>query len=168
MFATRCWLQCGGRGGDTISLFNADSPDILEPLEMRDIQLLWHPSSSNGSPEYRRLFDSILSDNQTLDILCLEGALSSPDGPDGVVVPAVDEAAHRASAVYDHSACLEYLLRILSEMREGTVSEILLAGVQDVPDQGATATAAETSLTSAVNGREQDWSTNTVRTGARA
>ena len=59
-----------------MSLLNAESPDLVELLELLDVQVLWHPSLSNGSPdEHRDLLDRILSGEQTLDILCLEGAV---------------------------------------------------------------------------------------------
>ncbi len=85
MSATLYWLQCGGCGGDTMSLLNAESPDIIELLGMLDVQVLWHPSLSNGSPgEHRDLFDRILSGEQTLDILCIEGALIRGPGGTGL------------------------------------------------------------------------------------
>lgn len=85
MSATLYWLQCGGCGGDTMSLLNAESPDILELLGMLDIEVLWHPSLSNGSPnEHRDLLDKVISREQTLDILCLEGALIRGPGGTGM------------------------------------------------------------------------------------
>ena len=42
------WLQCGGCGGDTWSLFNAESPNVVELFNALDINLLWHPSISIG------------------------------------------------------------------------------------------------------------------------
>lgn len=95
-------------------------------------------------------------------------AVSGSDGPDGVVVLDVDEAARRAGAVYDHSAGLGYLLRVLPEVCEGTIPEVLLVGVQGVPDQSTIAAAADMSLTIAVEGREGDWSMKAALTGARA
>ena len=32
------WLQTGGCGGDTMSLLSAESPDLLEALELLDIK----------------------------------------------------------------------------------------------------------------------------------
>jgi len=40
------WLQSGGCGGCTMSLLNAESPDVLGCLDMAGINLLWHPSLS--------------------------------------------------------------------------------------------------------------------------
>jgi len=44
--ASLYWLTCDGCGGDTLSLLNSDSPDLLELFDTLDIRLLWHPSSS--------------------------------------------------------------------------------------------------------------------------
>ena len=49
MSSTLYWLQCGGCGGDTMSLLNAESPDLAEVLSLLDVEVLWHPSMSNGS-----------------------------------------------------------------------------------------------------------------------
>lgn len=76
MSATLYWLQCGGCGGDTMSLLNAQSPDLIELLRLLDIEVLWHPSLSNGSPDqHADLRARLLSGEQPLDILCLEGAV---------------------------------------------------------------------------------------------
>ncbi|MBU0641006.1 MAG: NADH:ubiquinone oxidoreductase [Planctomycetes bacterium] len=82
MAATLYWLQCGGCGGDTMSLLSAESPDVVELLRMLDVDVLWHPSLSNGSPaDHRELLDRLLMGEQPLDILCLEGAIVC--GPSG-------------------------------------------------------------------------------------
>lgn len=82
MTRTLYWLQCGGCGGDTFSLLNAESPDFLELLELSDTQVLWHPSLSNLSPgEHGDMIEQILSGCQPLDFLCVEGAvLRGPSG----------------------------------------------------------------------------------------
>ena len=65
-----------------MALLNAESPDFRESLEYLDIDVLWHPSLSNTEPaEHRRLLDALLSGEQQLDILCLEGAVIR--GPSG-------------------------------------------------------------------------------------
>ena len=76
MTATLYWLQGGGCGGDTWSLLNAQSPDIVELLAMLDVEVLWHPSMSNGSvAEHHDLRERMLSGEQALDVLCIEGAI---------------------------------------------------------------------------------------------
>ena len=45
------WLQSGGCGGCSMSLLNADTPDLLGSLRAAGIELLWHPSLSLASGE---------------------------------------------------------------------------------------------------------------------
>jgi hydrogenase small subunit len=76
------WIQCGGCGGDTWSLFNAHSPFLNEIFELLDIRLLWHPSISNNNPrDQKKNIKSILSGDLSLDILCVEGSIVF--GPNG-------------------------------------------------------------------------------------
>ncbi|MEJ2655622.1 MAG: NADH:ubiquinone oxidoreductase [Desulfobacterales bacterium] len=82
MPSTLYWMQCGGCCGDTHALINAHSPDFFELLDLLDIQLLWHPSLSNGSAnEHHELIERMLSCEQQIDILCVEGAVIR--GPSG-------------------------------------------------------------------------------------
>lgn len=82
MSVTMYWLQCGGCGGDSMSLLNAESPDLVEMLALADLRVLWHPSLSSASPrEHQALLDSLLEGKEPLDILCLEGAIVR--GPSG-------------------------------------------------------------------------------------
>ena len=79
------WLTCGGCGGDTLSLLNAESPDLLQTLELLDIELLWHPSLSADTPGgHRRLLAALLSGDRSLDILCIEGAIVRGPGGTGL------------------------------------------------------------------------------------
>lgn len=82
MSNTLYWLHCGGCGGDTHSALNAELPEFTELLKSLDIQMLWHPSLSNGTAnEHHDLIESILSGELQLDILCVEGAVIR--GPSG-------------------------------------------------------------------------------------
>lgn len=82
MATTLYWLQGGGCGGDTWSLFSAESPDIPELLELLSIDLLWHPSLSNKDPDrLKELNADIVSGRQALNIFCLEGSVIQ--GPSG-------------------------------------------------------------------------------------
>lgn len=82
MSLTLYWVHCGGCGGDTHALMNADAPGFFELLDMLDIRPLWQPSLSNGTAkEHHEIIDRILSDKQSLDILCVEGAVVR--GPSG-------------------------------------------------------------------------------------
>lgn len=82
MSKTLYWLQCGGCGGDSMSLMSAESPDLVEALDLLGIEVLWHPSLSNGSAAaHERLLARLASGQQPLDLLCLEGAIIR--GPSG-------------------------------------------------------------------------------------
>ncbi len=75
------WMQCGGCGGDTMSLINAESPDIFEAQETLGINMLWHPSFSSATPnDHRRILDELIRGKVALDLLCIEGAIIT--GPD--------------------------------------------------------------------------------------
>jgi len=76
------WLQSGGCGGDTMSLLNAEAPDLVEVLDRLGIEVLWHPSLSCGSVRaYQELQEELLAGDRPLDVLCLEGAVVR--GPSG-------------------------------------------------------------------------------------
>ena len=76
------WLQSGGCGGCSLSLFGAEAPDFVTVLESAGIDILWHPSLSEQCGEdYRRLIAQILNGEIVLDFLCLEGAVIR--GPNG-------------------------------------------------------------------------------------
>ncbi len=82
MSVTLYWLQCGGCSGDTMSLLNSESPDLVELLTLLDIEVLWHPSLSNISiQEQRKLNEQLVSGTKSLDVLCVEGSIIC--GPDG-------------------------------------------------------------------------------------
>ena len=82
MSKTLYWLQCGGCGGDSMSLLCAHSPDLIETLKSVDIEILWHPSMSNLSPpKHQDMLDRLRSGQERLDILCLEGSMIR--GPSG-------------------------------------------------------------------------------------
>jgi NiFe hydrogenase small subunit HydA len=81
IMATLYWLQAGGCGGDTMSLLNAESPNVIEEFDSLGIEILWHPSlSCIPAPEHETLIESIVNKKTTLDILCIEGAVIQ--GPD--------------------------------------------------------------------------------------
>jgi Ni,Fe-hydrogenase I small subunit len=76
------WLQSGGCGGCSMSLLNAESPDLITRFKSARIHLLWHPSLSEASAdEFIQLLNDILSDKIPLDALCLEGSVIQ--GPNG-------------------------------------------------------------------------------------
>lgn len=76
------WLQSGGCGGCSLSLLNAESPDLYATLELAGIDMLWHPSLSEASAEeFIDLIESIIDGHQPLDALCIEGSIMR--GPNG-------------------------------------------------------------------------------------
>ncbi len=76
------WLQSGGCGGCSMSLLNAEQPDLYNALDTLDIELLWHPSfSENSGDEFLGLLARLESGTEALDALCLEGSVMR--GPNG-------------------------------------------------------------------------------------
>ncbi len=79
---TLLWLQSGGCGGCSLSLFNAESPNLFTALESAGIDLLWHPSLSEESDEeLQQIIARILNGEIQLDFFCLEGSVIQ--GPNG-------------------------------------------------------------------------------------
>ncbi len=84
MSKTIYWIQGGSCGGDTWSLFNADTPDFIELFDFLGLDLLWHQSlSTRCADELQQLNEKILNDEQPLDILCLEGSVIHGPGGSG-------------------------------------------------------------------------------------
>lgn len=76
------WLQSGGCGGCSMSVLNAESPDLFSTLKQNNINLLWHPSFSEASAEeFLDLLQDIENDQIELHALCLEGSVMM--GPNG-------------------------------------------------------------------------------------
>lgn len=85
MAKTLYWLQCGACGGDSMSLLNAESPLFVEFINILGIEILWHPSLSNHNPaKATHIINNIVSGNQHLDILCVEGAVIRGPGGSGM------------------------------------------------------------------------------------
>jgi NiFe hydrogenase small subunit HydA len=79
---TLLWLQSGGCGGCSLSLLCAEGPDLITGFEAAGIEVLWHPSFSleTGS-ELIEILEKIITGEQQLDFLCLEGsAMCGPNG----------------------------------------------------------------------------------------
>ncbi|MCC6522677.1 MAG: NADH:ubiquinone oxidoreductase [Polyangiaceae bacterium] len=112
------WLQCGACSGDSMSLLNLESPDLLELFSDLDLELLWHPSLSVGrhAREHDELLQSLASGERPLDILCVEGAVIR--GPSGTGMydtlrrrpkkDLVAALARRAGAVVAVGTCASY------------------------------------------------------------
>lgn len=79
------WLQASGCGGCTMSLLNAEQPNVFNAFKNSGINLLWHASlSASPSNNFVQIVSDIIADNTVLDILCVEGAaVTGPDGTGG-------------------------------------------------------------------------------------
>ncbi|MBI5331265.1 MAG: HupU protein [Betaproteobacteria bacterium] len=76
------WLQSGGCGGCTLSLLNAEQPDLFQRLEDAGIRLLWHPSLSRESgDEALAILRACAEGRERVDLLCIEGSIMT--GPHG-------------------------------------------------------------------------------------
>jgi NiFe hydrogenase small subunit HydA len=76
------WLQSGGCGGCSLSLLNAESPDLMTRFKSTGINMLWHPSLSEASAdEFIQVLNDIISGGIQLGALCLEGSVMQ--GPNG-------------------------------------------------------------------------------------
>ncbi|MBN1006069.1 HupU protein [Amphritea pacifica] len=74
--ANLLWLQSGGCGGCSMSLLNAESPDLMTTLDAAGIRLLWHPSLSEESgSEVIAILQQVIDGAIPLDILCIEGSM---------------------------------------------------------------------------------------------
>jgi uptake hydrogenase small subunit len=114
---TLYWIQGGSCGGDTWSLFNADTPDLIELFDFLGLQLLWHPALSALSfPAQERLNRQILDGERPLDILCLEGSvIQGPNGsgrfdmlPEGPKMDLIRALAHKARYVLAVGTCASF------------------------------------------------------------
>ena len=84
MSLTLFWLQAGGCGGDSMALLGIEWPNLLEFLQLTDIDLIWHPSLSNGSHvEYQAIVEELIAGDRPLDIFVLEGAVIRGPGGTG-------------------------------------------------------------------------------------
>lgn len=117
MPTTLFWMQCGGCGGDTWSLFNTRSPDISDIFELLDIELLWHPAISCKSVDDQRiLIEKLMAGEIKLDILCLEGSIIRGPGGTGMYDEAygkpkkdiVASLAHKAHHIVAIGTCAAF------------------------------------------------------------
>jgi len=80
------WIQAICCGGETVSLLNAEQPDLLTTFDLLGVDLVWHPSfSSIQGREAQELLRECEAGRKELDILVVEGAVpvSDPSGPRG-------------------------------------------------------------------------------------
>jgi Ni,Fe-hydrogenase I small subunit len=95
------WLQASCCGGETVSLLNAEQPDLLTTFDLLGMDLVWHPSfSSIQGAAADDLLTQCETGGKTLDILVVEGAipLSEQSRPRGAAEggPGIAERRGRA------------------------------------------------------------------------
>jgi Ni,Fe-hydrogenase I small subunit len=74
--STLLWLQGSCCGGETVSLINADQPDIVTTLENLGYNLIWHPSFAMPQDLHMEdVLDRMLSGKAKLGVLIVEGAI---------------------------------------------------------------------------------------------
>lgn len=68
-----------------MSLLDMENPNLVELLLRMDIEVPWHPSlSTGGNSKHQEILDAVLSDKQSLDILCIEGSIIRGPGGTGM------------------------------------------------------------------------------------
>ncbi|MHB0991077.1 MAG: NADH-quinone oxidoreductase subunit B family protein [Burkholderiales bacterium] len=113
------WLQSGGCGGCSMSLLNAEQPQMFDRLADAGIRLLWHPGLSlETGMEAKAIIAACAEGRERLDILCLEGSMMT--GPSGTgrfhilagtgrpMIHWVAELAARAKFVIAVGSCAAY------------------------------------------------------------
>jgi len=70
------WIQSGCCGGESISLLNAEQPDLSAALELIGAHLLWHPTlSDKAGTAALTVIEDCLSGKTQIDVLVVEGAV---------------------------------------------------------------------------------------------
>lgn len=117
MSTTLFWMQAGACSGDSMSLLNAEAPDLATGLRLLDVELLWHPSLSPHSlVERHRLMERLASGEQRLDVLCVEGAVIRGPGGTGMYdtfdgkpkKDIISTLAHKAGVVVAIGTCSSF------------------------------------------------------------
>jgi len=79
---TMLWLQAGSCGGCSISLWNAEAPDVFSLWQHSGVELLWHPSLSTApAARLLQMLERIEQGVLELTLLCVEGCILT--GPAG-------------------------------------------------------------------------------------
>ncbi len=137
MANTLYWLQCGGCGGDSMSLLNMESPNLIKFLEILELDVLWHPSLSNGdASHHRKVVEAILADETALDILCVEGAVIR--GPGGTGMYDTWEGRPKKNLVIELAKRAKFVLAVGTCASFGGITasgEVEASGLQFSRDQ---------------------------------
>ena len=111
------WLQAICCGGETVSLLNAEQPDLLTTFDLLGVDLVWHPSFTNiHGEEARKLFRRCETGEKKLDIMVVEGAVpadvseaSAAASPEGRgLAEQIVRLAHTARYVMAAGTCASY------------------------------------------------------------
>jgi Ni,Fe-hydrogenase I small subunit len=107
------WLQSGGCGGCSLSLLNAESPDLLTLLRRSGIALLGHPSlSEGGGEELLSLYRRVIARELKIDFLCLEGAVITGPNGSGRFHMLAGSGRAMQSWIAELAACAEYVIAV--------------------------------------------------------
>lgn len=107
------WLQSGGCGGCSLSLLNAESPDLLTTLRSSNIHILGHPSlSETGGEDLLSLYRQVLANNINIDFLCLEGAVMTGPNGSGRFHMLSGSGKPMKDWIADLAACAQYVVAV--------------------------------------------------------
>ncbi len=120
-------LSCGG---DTVSLLNAEEPDLLTTLAILDINIAWHPSLSlEKGNDVLEICREFIEGEKTLDFLLVEGAVPTAPRGEGEILMFIEKP---------------YLqwIKDLSEVARYTVAVGTCASSGGIPASGSNPTMA--------------------------
>lgn len=107
------WLQSGGCGGCSLSLLNAESPDLLTLLGRSGITLIGHPSlSEGGGAGLLSLYQQVIARELKIDFLCLEGAVITGPNGSGRFHMLAGSGRPMQSWIAELAACAEYVIAV--------------------------------------------------------
>jgi len=105
------WLQAVCCGGETVSLLNAEQPDLLTTFDLLGVDLVWHPALSRVQGEAaQRLLGQCITGEKRLDILVVEGA--SPLGDNHAAPPFGPQEASIAQKVRSLASVARYVMAV--------------------------------------------------------
>lgn len=107
------WLQSGGCGGCTLSLLNAESPDLVTLLKSSNINIIGHPSlSETGGEKLLAIYQQVIDRKLKIDYLCLEGAVITGPNGSGRFHILSGSGKPMSTWVSDLAACAEFVIAV--------------------------------------------------------